>query len=106
MQSGRSFREELAMKVTMLAGKFPAGRVVITSGADAELSEADVFEALLRHVSGDWGDLDEQDWKQNDAALEDGGQLLSQYWSQTGTKFWIITEHDRSVTNVLLPEEY
>jgi hypothetical protein len=94
------------MRATFITGKFPTGRVVITSGAHAVLSEVDVFDALLRHASGDWGELCEQDWRQNDEALEYGSRLLSRYCSTAGTTFWIITEHDRSVTTVLLPEEY
>ena len=31
---------------------------------------------------------------------------MSVYYAQDGTKFWIITEGDRSVTTVLLPEDY
>ena len=56
--------------------------------------------------SGDWGNLDEHDWKMNDDGLEFGGRLLSEYFAQDGTKFWIVTECDRSVTTVLLPKEY
>jgi len=63
-------------------------------------------EALQRHVAGDWGELDEEDKKANDGALQTGERLLSAYQSATGTKFWIITEADRSVTTVLLPEDY
>jgi hypothetical protein len=33
-------------------------------------------------------------------------RLFSVYHSQAGKKFWIITEADRSVTTVLLPENY
>jgi len=46
------------------------------------------------------------DWKQNDYALKHGLRLLSSYRSESGTKFWIITEADRSATTVLLPEDY
>ena len=87
-------------------GKFAVGRVVITPGAVSGLSPDDCFEALNRHTRGDWGDLDEDDWKENDAALEHGFRLFSQYSTQGDTKFWIITEWDRSVTTILLPEEY
>jgi hypothetical protein len=31
---------------------------------------------------------------------------MSVYQDSKNTKFWIITEADRSVTTVLLPEEY
>jgi hypothetical protein len=33
-------------------------------------------------------------------------RLLSAYHSQTGVKFWVITEADHSSTTVLLPSEY
>jgi len=94
------------MNVTSLVGKFPTGQILISQGAHAALSKEEVFAALVRHVAGVWGDLCEQDRDENDAALKYGGRLLSRYCSQTGTIFWIITEYDRSVTTVLLPEEY
>ena len=86
--------------------RFPTGRIVISRGAIVELSPDDVLVALARHLSGDWGDLEEQDWKENEAALEHGFRLLSSYRGRDETKFWVITEHDRSVTTVLLPSEY
>ena len=53
-----------------------------------------------------WGDLDPEDRQANDLSLKDGSRLLSAYHSKDGTKFWIITEADRSVTTVLLPGDY
>jgi len=79
---------------------------MITPGAEAAVSEQEIFTALFRHVLGDWGELCEQDRRVNDVALRYGGRIASRYCSQTGTIFWIITEWDRSVTTVLLPEEY
>lgn len=64
------------------------------------------MSALSRHITGDWGEVDAEDKRANDQSLIDGSRLLSAYRSQDGTKFWIITEADRSVTTVLLPEEY
>jgi len=94
------------MSIIKCATKFALGQIVITRGANSELSQKDVLRGLIRHMSGDWGDLDEHDWKENDAALEYGFRLLSQYQLNGGSKFWIITEHDRSVTTILLPSEY
>lgn len=94
------------MTLTIVAGKFPLGKIRITSGAMSALSREEAMEGLTRHLMGDWGNLEEYDWKQNDAALEHGFRLFSSYVSPTGTKFYIITEHDRSVTTLLLPEEY
>ena len=64
------------------------------------------MEGLARHLAGDWGNVDEDDRKENEFSLEHGFRLLSSYATPRGTKFWIITEHDRSVTTILLPEEY
>jgi hypothetical protein len=86
--------------------KFKLDQIVITSGASEALSSKDIQVALVRHVTGDWGDLDEEDKKSNDQALIDGNRLLSSYKGENGTKFWIITEWDRSVTTILLPSEY
>ena len=94
------------MLLTILNGKFAAGKIVITRGAQSRLSTYEAMGALVRHLTGDWGDLGEFDWKQNEAALEHGFRLFSRYVTQGGTKFYVITEHDRSVTTILLPEEY
>jgi len=94
------------MTVIITAGKFPTGRIVMTPGAMAELTRHEAAEGLLRHVSGDWGDLDTHDRRENEVALEHGFRLFSTYVSSGGTKFYIITEYDRSVTTILLPEEY
>ena len=84
---------------------FPSGRIVITPNALTCLDFAVVQTSLARHLAGDWGDLDEHDRKENELSLEQGFRLLSAYQDR-GTKFWIITEADRSVTTVLLPDDY
>ena len=94
------------MTMTLVVGKFPLGQIVITRGARARLSQEDVLAGLTRHMSGDWGELDDEDRKENEAALTHGFRLLSRYTSPEGCVFWIITEHDRSITTILLPEEY
>jgi len=38
--------------------------------------------------------------------LKNGGRLFSAYQLTQHSKLWIITEADRSVTTLLLPEEY
>ncbi len=86
--------------------KFPLGRIVATACAIQELPPEDIRRALYRHVSGDWGSLDESDREQNEIALKDKGRLFSVYHTEDGVRFYVITEHDRSVTTVLLPEDY
>lgn len=86
--------------------KFPLGSLVMTSGVDSALSADDIAVAIGRHATGDWGEVDEDDWQANDLALTEGDRLLSAYTSTKGVSFWVITESDRSVTTVLLPSEY
>ena len=86
--------------------KVSLGRVVITANANSTLEVTDVDAAIVRHATGDWGELSEDDIAANERALHDEGRLLSVYRDSSGTKFYVITEADRSATTVLLPEDY
>lgn len=87
---------------------FSLGRLVGTSGALNALTNAEQnpFDLLVRHVTGDWGDLEEEDKKENELSVREGYRILSAYELETGAKVWVITEADRSSTTILLPEEY
>jgi hypothetical protein len=82
------------------------GQVVITRGLSGVLTNQEIHTALFRHQCGDWGTVCPADWNENDEAMNSGGRILSAYKSSGGVKFWIITEWDRSVTTLLLPDEY
>jgi hypothetical protein len=86
--------------------RFSPGRIVATPGALGTISRQAINQALFRHLNGDWGDCCPEDRRHNDMALCRGERLMSVYQTRGGTKFWIITEADRSATTVLLPEEY
>lgn len=86
--------------------KFPYGKIVATRNALNSLVFEDTTAAFARHIHGDWGDLCEEDRQENERALRHGGRLFSVYTDRKGTKFYIITEWDRSVTTILLPEDY
>ena len=88
--------------------KFSPGQVVVTPGfLEAMHNTGDkIVPYLLRHVQGDWGELDEHDRQENEFSLRKGFRLLSAYRLSDDTKFWVITEADRSATTFLLPEEY
>jgi len=87
---------------------FRTGEIVATPGALAALlaSGQSPFEFLERHTRGIWGDLVDEDKHANEHALQYGGRLFSAYNLQDGTRIWVITEWNRSVTTVLLPSEY
>jgi hypothetical protein len=90
-----------------MMGPLPLGRIVATPGALEVLAEAgqDLRILLDRHRSGDWGELDDHDRRENERSLRHGCHILSSY-PVGGKVIWIITEADRSVTTILLPEEY
>lgn len=85
---------------------FDAGRIATAPAAQAALTREDVQAALARHVQGDWGILDAQNRRQNVRALAAGLPLQSVYELKSGTIVWVVTEADRSLTNVLLAEDY
>ena len=88
--------------------RFELGQTVITPGAEEALQIAGqtAIEFLRRHMSGDWGELSDDDRKENELSLEQGFRLLSRYETGKGERLWIITEADRSATTILLPIEY
>jgi hypothetical protein len=86
--------------------KFRLGHIVSTPNALHQLTQDDILLAIQRHQAGDWGDVGAHDRVANDQALVEGTRILSVYQAANGTKFWLITEADHSVTTVLLPEDY
>lgn len=92
--------------------KFDLGQIVATPPALAALEKSGENGSIYlnRHVTGDWGDLDEEDKTRNNEALATGERILSAYSLNDGTKIWIITEAEtdgnREVTTILLPSDY
>lgn len=86
---------------------FELGQVVATPAALAILEENGLlYSALLyRHQSLESSELDEDDRRANREAVKNGERILSRY-TVNGTKLYVITEWDRSVTTILLAEEY
>ena len=87
---------------------FPLGQLVATPGAIDFLDANNVHPLTLvsRHISGDWGDLDDEDKRMNDHAAAQGGLHILSAYKVGASKVWIITEADRSATTILLPDEY
>jgi hypothetical protein len=82
------------------------GTTRATRGAIASLHPIDMARGLARHQSGDWGDVPPEDREENELSLREGFRVMSSYTDRHGTRFWIITEADRSATTILLPDEY
>ncbi len=93
---------------TPMNARFNLGRVFSTPGAAEALAESNQhpLEFLQRHVSGDWGEVCEEDKSENELSVREGFRILSAYTTTGGAKLWVITEADRSATTILLPSEY
>jgi len=85
--------------------RFPLGNIYVTPAAEEAIPPGNIALALRSHAQGDWGDVCDEDRAENERALAGGGRLISVYHSRHGT-FWVITEHNRSATTVLLPDDY
>jgi hypothetical protein len=97
----------------MVQGKFPLGRLVMTTHLESVLKESDLEgwqeelnRFVVQHAMGEWGEMSQGDVEINEDALKYGGRLMSAYTTSQGIKVWIITEADRSVTTCLLPDDY
>lgn len=78
------------------------GRLALTPGARKSLSEADVLNALLRHAKSGATPA------RNSPAIDalNGCPILTVFRSSAGRAVLIITDADRALTRILMPEEY
>jgi len=93
----------------LLTPLFSLGQIVSTPGALRALGDegTGADELLKRRATGDWGDLSEDDRRENALSVAENFRILSAYTlPRTGVKVWVITEADRSATTLLLPDEY
>lgn len=58
------------------------------------------------HQNAEFGDIDEADRVANANAIRNHTRIFSTYVLGRGIRVWIITEADRSMTTLLLPDEY
>ena len=93
---------------TELVRLFSLGQVVATPGALEAMDQyaINATDLIQRHQSGDWGNVPPSDAEENMRSVENGWRILSSYSLSEEQSIWIITEADRSVTTLLLPEEY
>lgn len=96
------------MRKTERKPLFDLGQLVATPGALAALEKSgqSPMEFLSRHVTGDWGEISEEDRRENQFSLEKGFRLMSSYRTTANDVVWVITESSRSHTTLLLPHEY
>lgn len=88
-----------------------AAPFLVTPGCVQRFTRAEIDDAIMRHLSLDWTDMDKEDRAANlRAAMTGEGRVFSAYRIRAKKgepcDLWVITEADRSVTTALLPEEY
>ncbi len=87
--------------------KFEVGQVVGTRVLMDQLPPLEASLLVVRHQTGDYGDLlCDEDKHANTNAIKNGDRILSKYKTQNGDEIYIITESDRSLTTLMLCEEY
>lgn len=86
--------------------RFMPGTVCATPAVLEVLSQERLLRLLERHLRGDWGDTCKNDQTANERAICNGDRILSWYQLSGKTRVLIITEADRSVTTIMLAEEY
>jgi len=104
-------RKILPYTVPLVGPKFDLGQIVMTSGVAEQVASDTPFaqfvtQSLKRHANADWGEMSEEDKKENDYSLGKRLRLFSAYEKKPFPKLWVITEADRSATTILFPEEY
>lgn len=87
---------------------FDLGEICCTPGALALLKQHNLhpIRLLARHLQGDWGEVAPDDASANTEAVSNEGRILSCYVMPSGERLWVITECDRSITTILLPNEH
>lgn len=87
--------------------KFKLGQIVMTQGAAALIhdEQLNVSELVMRHASGDWGEVCEDDKKTNDYNCLRNGMVLSCY-GEGEKRVWVITDAGHATTTLLRPDEY
>lgn len=81
-------------------------KTIVTAGVAADMSNSGsfnqfVFDSIHRHISGDWGEVSENDRETNNAAPL---YALSAYMAPDGRRIW--AKQDGGVLTVLFPDEY
>ncbi|WP_025807862.1 hypothetical protein [Pseudomonas chlororaphis] len=86
---------------------FSIGALILSPGIDRCMREGrlDPMSFLRRHARGDWGDVTDERWQDNDAGLQSGRSLESIYAVHRALSISIVTHADRSETRIALLSE-
>jgi hypothetical protein len=74
---------------------FSPGNILATPGALAAIADSpgdSLLDLLMRHLPGDWREMDEHDRRENELSLREGFRILSSYTLKSGVVVWVITK--------------
>ena len=82
------------------------GMIIVSRRLTKRFSRCDVNAVLIQHMTGDWGDVNDTQWKANELAIQTGdGQVLSSFIFDD-ERILIMTDAERQETICLLSDEY
>jgi len=97
-----------AAKNVRPVAKFDLGRLIMTGSIHQlmMIHELNPLYYVGCHLTGNWGEVEQEDKERNEEALLKGGQLISEYnVLDPAVRIRITTEADRSCTTVSLPSD-
>ncbi|MEM7033855.1 MAG: hypothetical protein AAF629_30210 [Chloroflexota bacterium] len=106
-QGWLNYGQEIVRAKQIPLTRFPLGDVQVTPEADAVFVRTGMSkdDLLIRHQSGDWGDLSEVDKQENDFRVNRYYKLVSAYQMDSNVSLWVTTEAYRRYTMITLPTE-
>jgi len=86
--------------------RLPLGDLALSALAHSDLGDLIPMHLAFAQNATVWGNnIDDEDKLSNDMSMADGNRVVSS-WHLNGQDYFVITEHDRSVTTILRKEEY
>ena len=100
-------RSDFVLRATVATDRralFSLGEVSTTRSAFKKLYALGLkpSDLIVRHQTGDWGDIDDADHAMNEESLHEKQRFFSSYEIEK-ERFWVLTTADRSRTIVFLP---
>lgn len=99
-----------------LMDQMKIGRVIASEGIVQEISETEDFQTFCmscvrRHRNGDWGDIQKENWIQNNLCRRKGDEVQSEYMIPAifcigyADRIIVNTNPDRTETRISFPDE-
>ena len=80
--------------------EFELGPLFVDPVARKVLRNRDLLSGLLRHMNGDWGEIDQKTQAANEAALSEGDVIRSVFYTLEKVKFCVETDLGERFTKI------